>query len=249
MEKVKKPNSLRKEIILLVIAIILALLFRSIVFEPYVIPSGSMKPNLLVGDYVFISKYEYGISRYSFPFGPDIFEGRILFDNKPKRGDVIVFKPPHDMSISYIKRLIGLPNDKVQMRNGMLYVNGKKLLRKSDGEFKDEVINRVTRDVAYNNIPQYIETNQDGESYTILKASSNAELDETEEFIVPEKMYFFMGDNRDNSLDSRSKLGFVPEENIVGKAKMIFFSSRSSFFEIWRWISDIRIERIFKKID
>jgi signal peptidase I len=217
----------------------LALLFRSVAFEPYTIPTGSMKPNLLVGDYIVISKYSYGFSRYSFPFGPDVFEGRLLF-SQPERGDVIIFKLPENTNINYIKRLVGLPGDKIQMRRGVLHVNGKALERKEMGKFDDEA-NKIK-------VTQYLEKNPEGKEYITLKQLSNGPFDDTEEFIVPEKMYFFMGDNRDNSVDSRSKVGFVPEENIVGKARIIFFSTKSAFWEIWRWPFDIRLDRIMKTI-
>ena len=204
----------------LVFAIVLAVIFRSLAFEPFYIPSGSMKSTLLVGDYVFVSKYSYGYSRYSFPFGPNIFEGRV-FEEKPKRGDVIVFKLPVNPSINYIKRLVGMPGDKLQVLNGKLYINGEKVKLERDGTFEDidEKGNTVS-------IPQYIETLPNGVSYRVLDQKQNGNLDDTKVYEVPEGHYFLMGDNRDNSSDSRvlHGVGYVPEENLVGRAFLVWFN-------------------------
>lgn len=226
------------------VAILLAMLFRSIAFEPFYIPSGSMKSTLLVGDYVFVSKYSYGYSRYSFPFGFPPFSGRIM-DEAPQRGDVIVFKLPADNSTNYIKRLIGLPGDKIQVRDNILYINDQKIERKQIENFLDS-----DEKGNFKSIPQYIETLPNGVSYRILEEDSQGPLDNTMAYVVPDGHYFFMGDNRDNSQDSRvlSAVGYVPEENLLGPARWIFFSSKSSLFKVWNWFSSFRFERFFTTI-
>lgn len=228
----------------LIIAILLAFSFRSFLFEPFYIPSGSMKSTLLIGDYVFVSKYSYGYSRYSFPFGFDIFEGR-KFDKKPERGDVVVFKLPTNPNINYIKRLVGLPGDKIQIKNNILYINNKALPRTRVKNFLDSDKKGNSTE-----IPQYVETMPNNVSYHVLEQDSDGPLDNTEIYTVPNRHYFFMGDNRDNSQDSRvlDAVGFVPEENLLGPARMIFFSSSAKLFEIWNWISGLRTDRFFKKI-
>jgi len=222
-------------------AFILALLIRSFLFEPFHIPSSSMKPNLLVGDFIFVSKYTYGYSRYSFPFGLPIFRGR-TYGLKPKVGDIIVFRLPKNPKINYIKRLVGLPNDRIQIKKGVLYVNGKRVPKKYLSRYHDN-----TSD---NNSKIYLETLPNGKRYTTLDKKVNGNGDNTSVFIVPKGYYFFMGDNRDNSLDSRfaEGAGFVPAENLVGKAQIIFFSSRENPLKFWKWFSIIRGKRIFKKI-
>tara|TARA_B100001564_G_scaffold358424_1_gene377066 strand:- start:1124 stop:1861 length:738 start_codon:yes stop_codon:yes gene_type:complete len=229
-----------KEIVLPVfIAVVLALGFRSIAFEPFNIPSGSMKPTLLIGDYVFVSKYSYGYSRYSFPFGLGLFEGRI-FDSKPERGDVVVFRNPKQTSINYIKRVIGLPGDTVQMRSGVLYLNGQEISKRRISNFKDrDADGNVTE------IPQFIETLPNNVSYLVLD-QSDTRLDDTKIYRVPNGHYFMMGDNRDNSQDSRvvKMVGFVPEEMLLGPARIVAFSSTSSLLKPW----DYRLSRFFDSI-
>ena len=241
----KKKASFGETINSLAIAVILAVLFRSLLFEPFYIPSGSMKSTLLVGDYLFVSKYNYGYSRYSFPFGLPIFEGRI-FSDQPKSGDVVVFRLPNNPSINYIKRLIGLPGDKIQMIKGSLYINGNKLDVRRIDDFID-------MDAAGNevNIARYVETLPNGVSYTILDQDLFGPLDNTPIYEVPAGHYFFMGDNRDNSQDSRvlNAVGFVPEENILGPARRIFFSSEYPFYQFWKWPSSLRLERLFDNIN
>ena len=218
-------------------ALLLALVIRTLFFQPFSIPSGSMIPTLLVGDYLFVSKWSYGYSRYSAPLSLPLFEGRI-FASEPTRGDVVVFRKPGEEVTDYIKRLVGLPGDRIQMRNGQLFINGVGVPREEAGLFVDDNGTEV---------PQYRETLPNGVSYMTLDLNPNSAGDNTREFLVPENHYFMMGDNRDNSLDSRFDVGYVPFENLVGKAQMIFFSIEDdvSPLEFWLWPSDLRPSRIF----
>ncbi len=230
----------------LMVAGSIAIIFRSIFFEPFNIPSGSMIPTLLVGDYLFVSKYSYGYSKYSFPFGVVPIDDRLL-DENPKRGDVIVFRKPGDESIDYIKRLIGLPGDTVQVRNGILLVNNKeaKRLKTNMGKMK----NIFGQEKVF---IEYKEKFENTNFHKIIESSDSDPFDNTIEFIVPENNFFFMGDNRDNSRDSRtSEVGFVPKKNLIGKAQIIFFShnSEASFYEFWKWHKSIRFSRIGKAIE
>jgi signal peptidase I len=220
-------------------ALVLAIVVRTFLFQPFTIPSGSMMPNLLVGDYLFVSKYSYGFSRYSFPFSPDIFSGRI-WAGEPKRGQVVVFKFPPNPNLDYIKRLIGLPGDKIQVTNGVLFINGTAVKREPNGTWTPENGGPA--------IPVYRETLPEGVSYDTLDVNPNSEGDNTEVFEVPPGKYFFMGDNRDNSLDSRFDVGYVPFENLVGPARVIFFSVKNGAhpLAVWRWPSDLRPERLLK---
>ena len=226
-------------------ALVLALLFRSLAFEPFYIPSGSMKSTLLVGDYVFVKKYEYGYSRYSFPLGLPLFDGR-AFKTVPTRGDSIVFKLPTNTRINYIKRLIGMPGDEIQVKNSLLYINGEKVKREQIEDFveKDELGNDIKT-------PQFIETLPNGVSYKILDESKDGNLDNTPIYKVPENHYFMMGDNRDNSADSRvlRQVGYVPEENLLGPARWIFFSAEDSFLKFWKWPFSLRFSRFFSSVD
>ena len=230
----------------LMIAGSIAIIFRSIFFEPFNIPSGSMIPTLLVGDYLFVSKYSYGYSKYSFPFGIVPIDDRLL-DENPKRGDVIVFRKPGDESIDYIKRLIGLPGDTVQVRNGILLVNNKeaKRLKTNMGKMK----NIFGQEKVF---IEYKEKFENTNFHKIIESSDSDPFDNTIEFIVPQNNFFFMGDNSDNSRDSRaSEVGFVPKKNLIGKAQIIFFShnSEASFYEFWKWHKSIRFSRIGKAIE
>ncbi len=231
----------------LLAALFCAVLIRSFFFEPFFIPSGSMKPNLLIGDYVIVSKYNYGYSRYSFPLGFNLFSGRVFSDNgnkMPQRGDVVVFRFPPDPSINYIKRVIGLPGDVVQMRDGVLYINNQKIEKISDGQFVDGDQNSPSL-----NINKFGEIMPDGKKIITLDAAITPQ-DNTGIYQVPEGHYFMMGDNRDNSQDSRflNQVGFVPEENLVGKARFIFFSCEKPIWQFWHWHHSIRWQRIFQKI-
>ena len=239
-----KKNSFFSNLKSIFIAIFIALLIRSFIFEPFNIPSGSMKPNLLVGDFIFVSKYSYGFSRHSLPFSIPLIPEKI-FSNKPERGDVVVFKTPENNRTDYIKRVIGLPGDKIEIKNGIIFINGSEILRKKLNDFIDTDNNTSNKRVR-----MYNEYFFDKE-INILDLTDNGIVDNTQLFIIPENHFFVMGDNRDNSQDSRfiSTVGFIPFENLVGKAQFIFFSLENArFLEIWKWPNSIRYERIFQKI-
>ncbi len=245
-EKVEaKPNALWENIKVIVQALILAMVIRTVLFQPFTIPSGSMMPTLLVGDYIFVNKFAYGYSKYSLPFSPNLFSGRI-FSSEPKRGDVVVFRFPPNPEIDYIKRLVGLPGDHIQVTDGVLYVNGTAVPKVPDGTFNSDYAQDPGQDV-----PVFRETMDNGVTYDTLDQSPVSRGDNTREFIVPEGHYFMMGDNRDNSLDSRFDVGFVPAENLVGRASLIFFSlgNDTSFREIWKWPSNMRWDRLFKGVE
>ena len=232
-------------------ALMIAVLFRSLLFEPFHIPSGSMKSNLLIGDYLFVSKYSYGYSRYSFPFGLDLFEGRVGSSDRPERGDVLVFRPPTRPRIDFIKRVIGLPGDRVQMREGQLYINGQVIEQEYADMFLDD--DGIENDGKM--IARFVETLPEGQRIKVLKETKLGYANNTWVFEVPEGHYFMMGDNRDNSRDSRftEEIGFIPEENIVGRADMIFFSYKPdtghSLIEFWHWPEIIRFDRFFKLVE
>jgi signal peptidase I len=240
----KKTGGLGETVSVVVQALLLALVIRTLFFQPFSIPSGSMRPTLLEGDYLFVTKWAYGYSRYSMPFSPDIFSGRI-WGSEPARGDVAVFKFPPNPSIDYIKRVIGLPGDKIQMRDGQLFINGVGVPREKVGEINNPDITEVSRPVDV-----YRETLPNGVSYETLDLTQNGLGDNTREFDVPPDHYFMMGDNRDNSSDSRFSVGFVPSDNLVGRTNIIFFSiaGGSSPLEIWKWPSEMRASRLFNVI-
>ncbi len=228
-------------------ALLLALIIRTFIFQPFNIPSGSMKPTLLVGDFLFVSKFSYGYSRFSIPFSPPLFEGRLIED-APERGDVAVFKLPSDQRTDYIKRVIGLPGDKIQMRDGVLHINSTPVKRdKVDDFVSTEGNGSVSR------VTQFRETLPNGVSYMTLDLIDNGFADNTPVFDVPEGHYFMMGDNRDNSTDSRvpGAVGFVPLENFVGRADIIFFSVREGerAWQVWRWPWSVRAGRLFNTVE
>ena len=240
MAKKQDKETWKDNVKTLGVAVIIALGFRSILFEPFNIPSGSMIPTLLVGDYLFVSKYSYGYSRYSFPFGAISFEGRIFAD-EPERGDVVVFRLPSNTSVDYIKRVVGLPGDKVQVRQGRLTINGEVLPRRMVGT---KTVSLGYRDVK---VVAYEETMDNGKQYIINELSDKDRMDNTAVYEVPEGHYFMMGDNRDQSKDSRFlDVGMIPHENLIGRAEFLFFSVDQSarIWEIWKWPTAIRFGRI-----
>ena len=222
-------------------ALLLAVVVRTLLFQPFSIPSGSMKPTLLIGDYLFVNKYSYGYSKFSIPFSPDLFSGRI-WEDKPERGDIAVFKLPSNTDIDYIKRVIGLPGDKIQVIEGVLHINGTAVKRERKGTYKDDESFRNSE------VPIYVETLPNGVSYDTLDLSPRSEGDNTKVFEVPKGHYFMMGDNRDNSLDSRFDVGFVPFENFVGPASMVFFSVKNGTHPLafWNWPADMRFNRLLR---
>ena len=227
-------------------ALLIALFIRSLFFQPFYIPSSSMEPNLLVGDRLFVSKYSYGYSQHSFPFSPKIFSDRI-FKKIPKRGDIVVFKTPADNRTDYIKRLIGLPGDKIQIINKNLYLNGIKVERK---RLENPLSVNCGDDIF--GVDAFEETLPNGIKYLAVYRK-DATMINSDEYIVPEDHYFFLGDNRDCSRDSRflSSVGYVNFNNLVGKARIIFFSSdkkKGSFFKFWNWGQIVRTDRLFNKI-
>tara|TARA_Y100001970_G_scaffold138049_1_gene169815 strand:+ start:3819 stop:4547 length:729 start_codon:yes stop_codon:yes gene_type:complete len=240
---VSKKSNFFSNIKSISLAIFIALLIRSFIAEPFNIPSGSMKPNLLVGDFIFVSKWSYGYSKHSLPFSLPIIPSKI-FSSQPKRGDVVVFKTPSDNRTDYIKRVIALPGDKIKIINGEIILNNKKIIRKKMSDFIDHDDNSSMKRVR-----KYLEYHE-RKNYQILDIMDNGIADNTQLFEIPEGHFFVMGDNRDNSQDSRFQtVGFIPFENLVGKARFIFFSLENSrFLEVWKWPQAIRLSRIFKKI-
>lgn len=252
----KKTGGPAETVKTIVYAFVIAFLVRTLAFEPFNIPSGSMIQTLLVGDYLFVSKYAYGYSKHSLPFSPNLFQGRIL-DRQPERGDVVVFKLPSDNRTDYIKRVVGMPGDRIQVTRGQLFINGEAVRRQ-------EVEGMVYRDGrgSLRRPKRYIETLPNGVShYILMEADSETrrpyvgagpddiDPDNTGIYVVPENSYFMMGDNRDDSLDSRylKRVGYVPAENLVGRAEIIWFSSddQAQWWELWKWPWSIRWDRFF----
>jgi signal peptidase I len=241
----KSESGIGETIRVVIHALLIALVIRTFLFQPFNIPSGSMKATLLVGDYLFVSKYSYGYSHYSIPLSPPLFSGRI-FGSGPSRGDVVVFRLPKDDSTDYIKRVIGLPGDRIQVKEGLLYINEKPVARERLSDFVGE---DPCGSDATARVKRWKETLPNGVSYETLDCVDNGFYDNTNVYTVPANHFFMMGDNRDNSTDSRvlSAVGYVPLENIVGRAQMIFFSIAEGehAWEIWRWPTAVRWNRIF----
>jgi signal peptidase I len=243
----KRPRSrLAETIRVMAHALIIALVIRTFLFQPFNIPSESMEETLLVGDHLFVSTYAYGYTHYALPFSLPLFSGRI-FASEPKRGDVVVFRLPRDDSVDYIKRVIGLPGDEIQMIHGVLNINGKPVPKVRTSDY-------VTTDPfgRERHVPRYLETLPNGVTYPVLDLVQEGFGDNTEVYKVPEGEFFMMGDNRDNSTDSRflSEVGFVPFQNLIGKAQIIFFSldEDTSFWEFWHWPTSVRWSRIFQVV-
>jgi signal peptidase I len=252
--------SLKEGVKTIVGAVLIALFLRSFGYEPFNIPSESMLPRLLVGDYLFVAKWPYGYSRYSFPLGPPIFDGRIG-GSSPERGDIAVFKDPRDDRTDFIKRVIGMPGDIIQMRGGVLSINGVEVPKRRVDDFLAPISEHMScmtgeRFVGADGgemcrYPQFEETLPGGRTYRVLDTNPLSRGDDTAPFVVPAGHYFMMGDNRDNSADSRfgyaeDGISFVPAENLVGRAEIMFFSTdgSSSWLLPWTWLTAARWERI-----
>jgi signal peptidase I len=248
-------------------AILIAIVVRTFAFEPFNIPSGSMIPTLLIGDYLFVSKTAYGYSKYSFPWGLAPFEGRV-WEGAPKRGDVVVFRPPGDPDTDFIKRVIGLPGDRIQMKQGVLYINDQAVERKRIEDFQYT----TPGDPVGHPVAQYLEMLPGGVTHPVIETQGDAgQYDNTPVYVVPQGDYFMMGDNRDNSNDSRvwrgfmppapdqeisdpallDKVGFVPAQNLIGPAKILFWSYDDTFkfTNPITWVTALRWQRLLNFID
>ena len=240
-------NSIIDNIKTLFYALIIAIIIRSFILQPFYIPSSSMEPNLLIGDRLFVTKYSYGYSKHSFPFSPSIFTGRFFF-SEPKRGDVVVFKTPSDNRTDYIKRIIGLSGDTIQFIDGDLYINNNQIFKTTTKSTDSIFCGNTEIEVNFFN-----EKLSNGKVYKTAYRSESSYLN-SDKFLVPENHYFFLGDNRDCSKDSRflSEVGYVHKDNLVGKAQFLFFSSDyriGSILKFWNWKNIIRFDRFFKKIN
>jgi signal peptidase I len=255
----KSEDGLWETVKVIIQALLIAFVVRTFLYQPFNIPSASMYPTLKVGDYLFVSKLSYGYGKYSFNFSlgmfgnelvsccPIDFPGRVVLPDTPERGDVAVFKLPTDTDIDYIKRVIGLPGDRIQMRDGVLFINGEAVKKERIEDYTDPSERGLGSPV-----PQFEETLPNGVKYHVLDTNAMGPADNTDEYVVPEAHYFMMGDNRDNSQDSRYQdvVGYVPLENFVGRADIIFFSVSpdASLIEVWRWPFAIRWSRFFNLI-
>ncbi len=255
----KADEGLWETVKVIIQALLIAFFVRSFLYQPFNIPSASMYPTLKIGDYLFVSKLSYGYGKYSFNFSlggfgyeifkccPIDFEGRKVLADTPTRGDVELYNLPSNTEIDYIKRVIGLPGDRIQMREGILYINGAAVKKERIEDFVD-----ASGEGRGEPVPQFTETLPNGVQYTVLDTDANGDADNTDEYLVPEGHYFMMGDNRDNSQDSRylNAVGYVPIENYVGRADIIFFSisPEASIWEVWRWPFAIRWARFLNLI-
>ncbi len=251
MTESTKKGSVRSEITSLLLIILLALSIRTFVIELFFVPTTSMQATILKNDYIFSTKYSYGFSNHSLPFSPDLFKGR-FFPSLPKRGDIIIMRPPHNMNTRYIKRLIGLPGEKIEIKQDITYINDTPIERIKIGEYFDEDNQEYVK---------YKETTPNGLSFYTYKLKQLDKISETSysdfgPYIIPNDHFFFMGDNRDQSGDSRYQLGFVPFENLIAKAQFIFLSTEEVFWDenlgvldqinrFWTWLSSIRFNRLF----
>lgn len=242
-----KPNETLEVIKTVAVALLIALVLRVVLFQPYTIPSESMEPGLLKGDYIVVTKFSYGWSRHSVPFSPPLPAGR-LFGKPAKRGDVVVFQLPRDPGQTLIKRIVGVPGDRIQVKDGVLYVNGVANKQTPLGQTEDPGDAGVV-------VERFRETNPDGVSYVTLDREQGREGDDTDVYVVPEGFYFAMGDNRDNSLDSRWPkeigVGFIPADNLAGKAQIILASWKggASIFNPITWVSRFDTDRLAKPIN
>ena len=245
MNKKNIINSILENAKTIIGALIIAIIIRSFIFQPFYIPSSSMEPTLLIGDRIFVSKHIYGFSKHSFPFSPNLFSKRIFY-KKPQQGDPVVFKTPADNRTDYIKRLIALPGDEIQFIEGDIFINNKKIIRN-----KIETNNLVRCGKISFEVNIYEETLPNGRKY-IAAYNKAGTLQNTKKFKVPENHFFFLGDNRDCSKDSRfSNVGYVNFVNLVGKAKIIFFSNdtvKGSLLKFWNLKNSFRFDRLLKKI-
>jgi signal peptidase I len=255
----KPDDGLWETVKVIIQALLIAFVVRTFFYQPFNIPSASMYPTLKVGDYIFVSKLSYGYGKYSFNFTlgmfgselvsccPIDFPGRVVLADTPKRGDVAVFKLPTNTDVDYIKRVIGLPGDRIQMKGGVLHINGEAVNKERIEDYTG-----LDDENAGYPVPQFLETLPNGVRYRVLDTQANGEADDTDEYVVPKDHYFMMGDNRDNSQDSRflDVVGYVPIENYVGRADIIFLSISpdARLLEVWRWPFAIRWSRFFNLI-
>jgi signal peptidase I len=235
-----KFDKITKELLSVFGAILIALCIRTVVFEPFTIPSPSMYPGLIEGDYIIVNKLGYGISRHSILFSPKLFSGRFFQVKELQRGDITVFKNPQNESEYWIKRLIGLPGDRIQMKNGRLYINGAIVQSLPQGDY-------VFKNTGHK-AELILETLQSGRSYLTINDYDHSRGDNTEQLTVPENHYFFMGDNRDNSNDSRLDLGFVHQDHAIGKAEYILFSNEFSILNFFNWLTGFRKDRFIRSL-